>query len=221
MYKLLPGLKGKTTISLGCGSGEDCNYLKLQGAERVVGIDTSEKLIEIARTSYPDCDFQVMDMEQLDFTENSFDFAYSSLAIHYIENWHKVLSEVYRVLKPNSYFLFSCNHPVYSALETTVDNDNVKVHQLSRTKDKITDTVKVTGNYMSRQPIVINGGNTMSVTTWHKAIGEIANEVTDVGFLIANIVEPMPLPKMKEIAPKDFETLSKIPNFIIFKLLKY
>src|ERR1035437_3705343 len=114
MYDLLPDLKGKSVISLGCGSGEDCKYLKQQGANRVVGIDTSEKLIAIAKTSYPDCEFQVMDMEDLRFADNSFDFAYSSLAVHYIEDWTNVMNEVYRILKPDSNFLFSCNHPVYS-----------------------------------------------------------------------------------------------------------
>ena len=55
MYGLLPDLNEKTVISLGCGSGEDCTYLKSQGVKKVVGVDISEKLIQIAKDSYPNC----------------------------------------------------------------------------------------------------------------------------------------------------------------------
>ena len=220
MYKLLPDLKDKIVISLGCGSGEDCKYLKSLGAKRVIGIDSSKKLIEIAKNSYTQCEFNVMDMEQLDFDNVSFDFAYSSLAIHYIEDWHQVFQEVFRILKPGGYFLFSCNHPVYSALEVVEDNGDIKIRQLSRKRIKSTDTVEIIGNYMKHKPIIGPDGSDMAVTTWHKSIGEIAKEASDCGFLISNIVEPKPLQKMKDISPTNYETLIKIPNFIIFRLFK-
>lgn len=219
MYSLLPDLNNAAVISLGCGSGEDCTYLKFKGAKQVVGIDLSEKLIEIARKSYPECEFSVMDMEHLDFPDESFDFAYSSLAIHYIEDWHQVFREVYRILKPNSYFLFSCNHPVANALETTSDDGGVRVSQLSRTRNRGEDTVVIKGDYVNRRRL--DGySSSLNVTTWHKSIDEIAQEATDSGFLIANIKEPKPKEKMKELSNIDYETLNKIPFFIIFKLLK-
>ncbi len=156
-----------------------------------------------------------MDMEKLAFADNSFDFAYSSLALHYLEDWTAALSEAYRVLKPGSDYLFSCGHPLYSALETTQDDDNFKVHQLSRTKDKKLDTVTVIGDYFTRRSMSFNGW-----TTWHKPITEISDEIAKAGFVIAAIHEPQPLPKMQEVSPKDYDTLVKMPNFIIFKLLK-
>jgi ubiquinone/menaquinone biosynthesis C-methylase UbiE len=218
MYGLLPDLNEKTVISLGCGSGEDCAYLKSQGVKKVVGVDISEKLIQIAKDSYPNCDFKVMDMERLNFSDQSFDFAYSSLAIHYIEDWHQVFKEVYRVLKPDSFFLFSCNHPVANALELVSDDGKVRVTQLSRTRDRTKDKVKIVGDYMSRHPIYSYVD--MKVTTWHKPVGEIAREATDEGFLIANIEEPEPAEKMRDFSNIDYQTLNKIPFFIIFKLLK-
>src|SRR5436190_336442 len=57
IYKLIPDLKDKKVISLGCGSGEDSYYLKQQGAELSVGIDIAEELIKIATKSYSDCTF--------------------------------------------------------------------------------------------------------------------------------------------------------------------
>jgi SAM-dependent methyltransferase len=218
MYALLPDLKGKSVISLGCGSGEDCNYLSKRGASRVTGIDLSEGMIEIAKASYPDFDLRVMDMEHLDFLDNSFDFAYSSLAVHYIEDWHRLMSEVYRVLKPKSYFLLSANHPVAYASDIVLDDDKTRKKELSRTLNKDTGTVTIVGDYLSRA--VLPGDKDLDVTTWRKSIGEIATEATDEGFLIAGISEPKPLPKMRELRQDTYEKLSKIPEFVIFKLLK-
>jgi ubiquinone/menaquinone biosynthesis C-methylase UbiE len=216
MYALVPDLMGLSVISLGCGSGEDCNHLNQLGAKRMVGVDISSGLIDIAKTSYPACDFQVMDMEHLDFPDSSFDFVYSSLAVHYLEKWDKMLAETYRILRPGSFFLFSCNHPIYSAMEVTRDDEEAKVRQLARTKDVKTDTVSIVGDYVTRRPMEFND----SWVTWHKSIGEISQEVTDAGFMIAGVHEPKPLPEMAKLSPKDYETLSKIPNFVIFKLWK-
>lgn len=220
MYGLLPNLEGKSVISLGCGSGEDCHYLQQQGASQVTGIDISEGLIKIAKGSYPDCDFSVMDMEHLAFSDASFDFAYSSLAIHYIEDWSQVFAEAYRVLKSNTYFLFSCNHPVYSAMDVVKDDGDTRVRELSRTRSRHDDSVKIVGNYLARKALIEQGNDTMAVTTWHKSLGEISSEATSAGFMIANLVEPQPLPKMEELSVTNYETLKKIPNFVVFRLWK-
>lgn len=216
MYALVPDLNDKSAISLGCGSGEDCNHLRQAGAKEVAGVDISSGLIGVAKASYPDCDFQVMDMEHLDFSDSSFDFAYSSLAMHYLETWDKVLGEAFRVLRPGSFFLFSCNHPMYSAMEVTRDDAEVKVQQLSRTRDIQTDTVTIIGDYVTRHSMELND----SWVTWHKSIGEISQEVTKAGFMIAGVHEPQPSPDMASVSPKDYATLLKIPNFVIFKLWK-
>ncbi|HUC79158.1 MAG TPA: class I SAM-dependent methyltransferase [Candidatus Saccharimonadales bacterium] len=218
MYSLLPNLDSMSVISLGCGSGEDCNYLAKHGASKVTGIDISTGMIEIAKKSYPMYQFQVMDMENLAFGDSSFDFAYSSLAIHYLEDWSKVFKEVYRVLKPGSYFLFSCNHPVTTAMEVIQDDGRMKIQQLSYTKNYQTNKVSIKGDYLKRRPLPSHV--TLPVTTWHKPIGEISQEAVAAGFVIANIVEPKPLPKMEQISETNFKVLNKIPGFVILKLQK-
>lgn len=220
MYQLLPELAGKRVLSLGCGSGEDSHYLKTQGASESIGIDLSSELIKIAQDSHTDCTFSVMDMEQLGFPDSSFDFAYSSLAIHYLEQWEKTFQEVYRVLKPNSYFLFSCAHPQRTAMVITENNEAKKVTQLSVTKDRQQNTEEVIGDYLHRHPIDTGLGEVGSVTTWHKPISEIVAEARQAGFFIDAIVEPQPLLKMGEIAPNNYKRLQLLPEFIIFKLWK-
>ena len=106
MYANLPNLSGKRVLSLGCGSGEDSQYLLSQGVKESVGIDISSELIKIASASYPDCSFATMDMEQLDFADASFDFMYSSLAIHYIEDWSLVLLKCIEYYDLDRFFFF-------------------------------------------------------------------------------------------------------------------
>lgn len=222
MYSLLPNIKGKKVISLGCGSGEDSNYLKKMGASKSVGIDISKNLIEIAKTSYKNCVFETMDMEKLNFSNKSFDFAYSSLAIHYLKDWTKTFKEVYRILKPNSYFLFSCEHPIMTSMEVSKNDDLEKIQLLAFIKNKKTKEKTIIGNYLDRKELSIkfNTDKTSTVTTWHKSISEIINEARKAGFLIENFVEPKPSLKMKSIKPDDYEKLNKIPKFMIFKLIK-
>jgi len=112
MYKKLPNLKNKLVLCIGCGSGEECNYIKSLGVKRIVGIDISKKLIDYAKKNYPDIEFYVMDMEKLDFPKSTFDFVYSSLTLHYLKNWTKLLKNVNKVLKRNGAFLFSTHHPI-------------------------------------------------------------------------------------------------------------
>ena len=44
MYSLLPKLKNKKVLCIGCGVGEECEYLRKKGAD-VIGIDLSIFLI--------------------------------------------------------------------------------------------------------------------------------------------------------------------------------
>jgi ubiquinone/menaquinone biosynthesis C-methylase UbiE len=219
MYAYLPALSGKRVLSLGCGSGEDTQYLLSKGAIESIGIDISTELINIATASYPDCTFAVMDMERLDFPDASFDFVYSSLAIHYIENWNMVFNEVYRLLKPGSFFLFSCGHPIRTAMDVIENNETNKLRQLSVKQNKILKTVEICGNYLERRSITdaLPGG---AVTTWHKPISEIIYEAKQAGFLLETFVEPQPLKEMEAVSKYNYDRLVKIPEFMIMRMVK-
>jgi SAM-dependent methyltransferase len=222
MYALLPDLTGKMVLSLGCGSGEDSHYLKMQGAVRSIGIDLSSGMIQIATQSYSECEFRIMNMEKLDFPDQSIDFAYSSLAIHYLREWTSVFTEVFRILKPGGRFLFSCGHPMKSAMAMIEDSEDRKAQQLSIVIDKKRENgCEIMGNYLKRREIDPGFGKSGEVVTWHKSLGEIIGEATGVGFLIERFVEPQPLEKMRELASKDYAVLCKIPEFMIFRLIKH
>src|SRR5690625_6832795 len=47
--ELMPDLRNKNVLDLGCGFGWHCRYAREQGARSVVGVDISENMINKAR----------------------------------------------------------------------------------------------------------------------------------------------------------------------------
>ncbi len=114
---LLPDLRGRKVLDLGCGFGWFCRWARENGAAHVLGIDVSEKMLARARDTPPDTaiTYTRADMERLDLSPASFDLVYSSLALHYIANLDGLLSQVHRSLVPGGSLVFSVEHPIYTA----------------------------------------------------------------------------------------------------------
>src|SRR5216683_2608576 len=114
---LLPDLHGLAVLDLGCGFGWFCRWARQQGAARLLGIDVSEKMLEQAAAVTRDAaiTYTRADMEQLELPPDSFNLVYSSLALHYVENLNRLISAVYRSLVPGGSFVFSVEHPIFTA----------------------------------------------------------------------------------------------------------
>ena len=120
---LLPEtLVSKDVLCIGVGSGDELEEILRRNPNKVVGIDISTKLLELAKSRFPQVEFLQMDMTQMIFGDNSFDFVYSSLTFHYAKDWDVLLAEVGRVLKKNRQLLFSTHHPIYWAGKTPTGN---------------------------------------------------------------------------------------------------
>lgn len=51
LLSLMPDLRGRKVLDLGCGFGEHCKYFMEAGADHVTGIDISEKMLAVAKKS--------------------------------------------------------------------------------------------------------------------------------------------------------------------------
>ena len=128
---LLPELRGRKVVDLGCGFGWFCRWAREQGAAEVLGIDVSENMLARARADTTDSAITYLrtDIEHVELPERAFDVAYSSLALHYIENLAGLLATVHRALVPGGHFVFSAEHPIFTAPARpgwTVDADGRK-----------------------------------------------------------------------------------------------
>jgi len=219
----LPDLNGLEVISIGCGSGVDARWLADNGAKRVVGIDISKGLLDIAKNNNPDLEFHEMDMEKLDFPDSSFDLAYSSLAIHYVDDWTVPLKEAYRILRPNGKYVFSCGHPVDSGVEYEIIN-GVKYALLGRKVDQTTRARTVYGDYLAADT---NGVKPVTgiladaeITVFHRPVSKMVEEILASGFVIEKLIEPLPTDGLKDVDPAIYEQLRRIPSFMIWVLRK-
>ncbi len=115
---LLPKLREKNVLDLGCGFGWHCRYAREQQARSVVGVDLSEKMIARARESTNDSaiEYRQLAIEDIDFPAEEFDVVLSSLALHYIERFDIVCRKVHRCLVSEGIFVLSVEHPVFTAL---------------------------------------------------------------------------------------------------------
>ena len=100
--------RGGKVLDAGCGGGLPFTKHLSQYFE-VIGIDISEKQIELAKKNAPKAQFHVKDMTELDFPENYFDgiLAYYSIIHVPREEQHDLFVNLYRMLKPNGVALFS------------------------------------------------------------------------------------------------------------------
>jgi SAM-dependent methyltransferase len=218
MYNKIPDLDGKSVLCVGCGSGEECDHLKSLGAAEVVGIDLSEGLLEIAKESYPGIEFHLMDMESIGLPESSFDFAYSSLVMHYIDNWQATLKGLYRVLKPGCRFLLSTHHPTFNGMEI-VKEKNGWSRYLGRTK-KTNGEIKIYGDYFKECLIDDRWFGDFDVSYYHRSMEAVMKDICRSGFQIIDFLEPKPVEAVRDIDPAFYEIHQRLPLFMIFELEK-
>lgn len=113
ILSLLPPLKNIRVLDAGCGIGTYAKYFVENGAT-VIGIDASQVAIDKAnKMTLEQATFMVGDLEKpLDYFDNeSFDFIFSYLVIHYIEDWDKLFQDFSRILKVGGSILLSVSHP--------------------------------------------------------------------------------------------------------------
>lgn len=109
--------KDKDVLEIGCGTGAVTNWLVSSGA-RVIASDISRESISYLRKQFsPHSNLSAVeaDMENLPFSNNSFDVVVSAGSLSYGD--HNITrDEIYRVLKPKGLFICidSLNHnPIY------------------------------------------------------------------------------------------------------------
>jgi len=94
-------IRGKSICEIGVGSGLTLGHLKNMGAGRCVGVDYSEKSIEMARKKDISCEFILGDAYATGLANKEYDLVYSlGLLEHYSkEDQIKLIAEQKRIAK--------------------------------------------------------------------------------------------------------------------------
>ena len=213
MKRLLPDLTNKTVLDLGCGLGINCAEFVNSGASAVTGIDISKKMLDSARAKHSDDKISYINMalEDIGGLDCKYDLIYSSLCFNYIYDFQKLINDIYSLLNYNGVLLFSQEHPIVTASignnlgYLKDENDNPYAYCIS---DYHNEESRRTEKWF------VDG-----VIKYHRSFSTIINTLTDAGFIIEKIDEPVPdeyaLSKRSGII-KEFIK----PSFLIVKAIK-
>lgn len=196
LKQMLPDFNGKRVLDLGCGFGWHCKYAIENGAAMVTGIDISEKMLDVAGRicSTPNIEYQRMAIEDFEFTPQSYDIVISSLTFHYLESFSDICSKVYRCLDNKGVFVFSVEHPVFTAQGTQDWHYNQEQERMHWPVDQYFIEGTRTATFLGE-----------SVTKYHKTLTTYINSLLRAGFSIRELIEPQPsqehlisIPEMKD-----------------------
>lgn len=184
LRKRLPDFRHKAVLDIGCGFGWHCLYAAKQGATRVLGTDISEKMLQVARdkNEFPEIiHYQLQAMEDLEFPFGSFDVVLSSLAIHYTPDFKALSRKIAAWLQPGGHFVFSVEHPVFTA---------------SGGQDWLYDEQGnilcwPVDNYFKEGPrnSIFLG---CEVVKYHRTLTSYLASLSEAGFAVKDLVEPLP-----------------------------
>lgn len=98
LHSRLPGV----VADVGCGGGIYSRAWRALGAHAVIGIDSSEQMVEDARKSTNDeaIRFAVADAYDTGLIDASCEIVFSRAVVHHLSNHNAAMTEAFRTLKP-------------------------------------------------------------------------------------------------------------------------
>ena len=190
LQTLLPDFAHKRVLDLGCGYGWHCAYALEHGAAAVTGVDISEKMLAVARkkTGVGNVSYIRAAMEDVDFPDGSFDVVLSSLALHYVASFTDMARKIYRWLAPGGDFVFSIEHPIFTAYGNQDWYRDAEGNILCFPVD----------NYFFegvREAVFLGE----RVTKYHHTLTTVLDGLLACGFTLRRVVEPQPPARMLDM----------------------
>jgi toxoflavin synthase len=118
LMRLIGDPTGKTVLDVACGEGFYTRMIRQRGAAKVTGVDLSEKMIRLARTSEAQqrqgIDYFVGDGRDLGIAEANYDLAVAAYFLNYAHDraeLNAMCSGIARCLKPGGRFVTVNSNP--------------------------------------------------------------------------------------------------------------
>lgn len=205
LKEMIPDLRNKNVLDLGCGFGWHCRYASEQQASAVIGVDISENMLQKAREMTDDSAISYirMPIEDIQFSNSQFDVVISSLAFHYLKSFEAISQKIYQWLKPGGTLIFSVEHPIFTSRNEQdwhYDDQGNRLHWAvdHYQSEGLRETTFLTEN----------------VIKYHRTFSTYVNDLIHAGFIIKKIKEPIPSERMLTDIP-DMKDELRRPMFLI------
>lgn len=220
--ELLPELKDRSILDVGCGTGIFTFQLEEYAPKRLVGLDLSSEMLAIARQKaaerHSGAEFLLGDAAFIrESTEETFDFVFSSTTSHYIEDLNAFFQGIAASLTEDGCCVLSVIHPVYSAMypvrqggDAFPEEEAWQVRYLDRS---LRAYVQPWLEYNDRYE------NHLS-TSYHHTFGDYIRSALQVGLSLCDVREPMPPESWKKDCPGRYESFVETPTYLVLKFVK-
>lgn len=120
-FSILGDLSNQSVLDLACGDGFYTRQLKLRGAAKVVGVDISKKMIELAeeaeKRNLLGIDYHIQDVIDLEIKQK-FDIISAAYLLNYAKNFEELVAfakSISKHLKPGGRFVAINSNPDFRA----------------------------------------------------------------------------------------------------------
>lgn len=210
LLSMLPSLRGKTVLDIGCGMGQHARHYADMGAASVLGIDISEKMLAYARAhnSADNIAYRHMAMEELDAIEGQFDLVTSSLAFDYVEDFEGLMRVIYGRMKADAKCVFSMSHPIVTAWDGAYDR-----YTRTETGERLYANLR---NYcvegLRKVDWIVDG-----YECYHRTVSTLINGLIRAGLVVEECQEAHISEEMRRQYPALFGGTVHRPEFIFFR----
>lgn len=182
-FRLIGRVKDRLVLDLACGEGYNTRILAKKGA-KVVGVDFSAKLIELARSEETreklGVDYHVSDASDLSrFPSCHFDLVTCFMALQDIRDYGRAVAEVARILKKRGRFVFSITHPCFEKVSHKGFRVSTNEKYFGAAEDHIHWEME-----RLQKPF--------ETTSFHRTLTDYFDVLHSNGFLVRRLVEPQP-----------------------------
>lgn len=192
--RMLPDVKGKLGLDVGCGEGTNTRRVADLGAT-MKAIDISETFIDFARETErlepKGIEFKASPAQNIPFPNKTFDFVTAFMTLMDMADLEGALSEIFRVLKPGGFLQFNICHPCYDLphrKKVTDENGEEIAYEVG---GYFEGTVTMYEWCFSSAPAEARVGmDKFKIPAKHRTLSQWVNTMIDTGFVIEKIDEP-------------------------------
>lgn len=211
LWDFVGNVEGRDVLDAGCGTGYLTRKLARRGA-RVVGVDLSDRMVEIARGHAPDLDVRVDSISRLEtIGDGEFDVVVANYVLMDVPDLGGTAAAFFRVLRDGGKAVVVFSHPCFPQGERTDGPDGEATFTWTR-------------SYFEPHRVVEPpwGHFTEDFIWFHRPLSDYWKAFAGAGFSVMRFEEPRITPDRYELAASDgeLERSRTRPYSVAFELVK-